>query len=442
MSFWKVCLEKLEGELSPEQFGIWISPLQAEQRADNVVLLAPNQYVSEEVRKNYLPRIEELLLQACGEHASVSLFVGQPGKEAARRGNGKAKRAAPGRSRSKSDCGLNNDNFRFCTFVEGKSNQLARAAAWQVSENPGRTYNPLFICGASGLGKTHLMHAIGHAILERQSTANVAYVPSEGFVSEMIRALQRNTIDVFKQRYRSRDVLLIDDVQFFAGKERSQEEFFHTFNILLEGQNQVVLACDRYPREVDGIEARLKSRFSWGLTVSIEPPEFETRVAIVKSKAEQAEYALPDDVAFFIAKRFRRCVRDLEGALNKVMAYSNLTGAAVDMELCKLSLRDLLQSQDRQITLGNIQKVTAEHYKIRVADLLSKRRSRSVARPRQVAMALARELTDHSLPEIGDSFGGRDHTTVLHACRKIAELRKVESRVEEDYRNLADILSV
>ena len=319
---------------------------------------------------------------------------------------------------------------------------MARAAAIQVAENPGSAYNPLFMCGGVGLGKTHLMHAIGNSILENRPGMNVAYLHSERFVADMVKALRHNTIDEFKRNYRSLDVLLIDDIQFFAGKDRSQEEFFYTFNTLLEGKNQVVLTCDRYPKEVDGIEGRLRSRFSMGLTVAIEPPEYETRVAIVKSKAENAEIELPDNVAFFIAKRFVSNVRELEGALNRVIANSRLTGEPINIEFVQHALRDLLLLQERQVTLENIQKVTAGYYKIKVADLLSKRKSRSIARPRQLAMALAKELTNHSLPEIGDAFGGRDHTTVLHAHRKVAELRQHDNRVEEDYKNLLSILTM
>jgi chromosomal replication initiator protein len=334
-----------------------------------------------------------------------------------------------------------NRDFKFDNFVEGNSNQLARAASIQTAENPGDAYNPMFIYGGVGLGKTHLMHAIGHEILKQNPGANVAYLHSERFVQDMVRALQHNAINEFKRHYRSLDALLIDAIQFFARKERSQEEFFHTFNALLEGQHQIVLTCDRYPKEVNGLEERLKSRFGWGLTVAIEPPELETRVAIINKKASLSGITLPEDVAFFVAKRFRSNVRELEGALNRVIANSNLTGSPITLSFVQEALRDLLLLQDKMVTIENIQKITAEYYKIRVADLLSKRRSRSVARPRQLAMALAKELTNHSLPEIGDAFGGRDHTTVLHACRKINELRQQEIRIEEDYKNLSNILT-
>jgi chromosomal replication initiator protein len=334
-----------------------------------------------------------------------------------------------------------NPDFTFATFVEGKSNQLARAAAIQVGENPGRAYNPLFIYGGVGLGKTHLMHAVGNQIRARNGAARVAYVHSERFVGDMVRALQHNTINEFKTAYRTLDALLIDDIQFFAGKERSQEEFFHTFNALLEGQQQVILTCDRYPKEVEGLEERLKSRFGWGLTVAIEPPELETCVAILMSKASAAGVELPEEVAFFVAKRIRSNVRELEGAMRRVIANSQFTGRPITLEFAKEALKDLLALQERLVTIENIQKTVAEYFKIRVADLLSKRRSRSITRPRQVAMALAKELTNHSLPEIGDAFGGRDHTTVLHACRVIKELRDSQTRMNEDYQNLLRTLA-
>jgi chromosomal replication initiator protein len=331
--------------------------------------------------------------------------------------------------------------FTFDSFVEGKSNQLAKAAAVQVSGNPGRSYNPLFIYGGVGLGKTHLMHAVANKIKERNADARIAYVHSERFVSDMVKALQHNTINDFKTAYRTLDALMIDDIQFFANKDRSQEEFFHTFNALLESQQQVILTCDRYPKEVDGLEERLKSRFGWGLTVAIEPPELETCVAILMSKAAIANVDLPEEVAFFVAKRIRSNVRELEGALKRMVATSHFTGRPITLEFTKEALRDLLALQEKLVTVENIQKTVAEYYKIRIADLLSKRRSRSIARPRQVAMALAKELTNYSLPEIGDAFGGRDHTTVLHACRRVKELRESERRIGEDYSNLLRTLA-
>jgi chromosomal replication initiator protein len=334
-----------------------------------------------------------------------------------------------------------NRSFSFDNFVEGKSNQLARAASMQVAENPGRAYNPLFIYGGVGLGKTHLMYAVGNAILAARPNARVIYLHSERFVADMIKALQHNSIADFKRYYRSVDALLIDDIQFFANKDRSQEEFFHTFNALLEGQQQIILSCDRYPKEVDGLEDRLKSRFGWGLTVAIEPPELETRVAILQRKAEAAGIMLPSDVAFFVAKRIRSNVRELEGALRRIIASAQFSGRAITLDFTKEALRDLLALQDKLVTLDNIQKTVAQYYKIRVADLLSSRRSRSITRPRQLAMFLSKEFTSHSLPEIGDAFGGRDHTTVLHACKKIKELRETDARMEEDYTNLVRLLT-
>ena len=332
-------------------------------------------------------------------------------------------------------------NYTFASFVEGKSNQLALAAAQQVAENPGNSYNPLFLYGGVGLGKTHLMHAVGNALLHKKADAKVVYLHSERFVADMVKALQLNAISDFKRYYRSVDALLIDDIQFFAKKDRSQEEFFHTFNALLESGQQMILTCDRYPKEIDGLEERLKSRFGWGLTVAVEPPELETRVAILMKKAEQSNIDLSSEAAFFIAKCIRSNVRELEGALKRVIANANFTGRPLDIALIKDSLKDLLALQDRSVSLDNIKRTIADYYKIKVADLMSKRRSRSIARPRQVAMALAKELTSHSLPEIGDSFGGRDHTTVLHACRKIKELREVNSDICEDHKNLLRLLT-
>ena len=333
------------------------------------------------------------------------------------------------------------DGYTFSNFVEGKSNQLAMAAAQQVAESPGDAYNPLFLYGGVGLGKTHLMHAVGNALRQRKPDAKIVYLHSERFVADMVKALQLNAINDFKRFYRSVDALLIDDIQFFANKDRSQEEFFHTFNALLEGGQQMILTCDRYPKEIDGVEERLKSRFGWGLTVAVEPPELETRVAILMKKAEQSGIEMSHEAAFFIAQRIRSNVRELEGALKRVIASANFTGRPFDIDLIKESLKDLLALQDKQVSLENIKRTVADYYKIKVADLLSKRRNRSVARPRQVAMALSKELTNHSLPEIGDAFGGRDHTTVLHACRKIAELRGTTSDIGEDYKNLLRLLT-
>jgi chromosomal replication initiator protein len=448
-SLWNRCLRVLESELPEQQFNTWLRPLQSIGRDGELCLLAPNRYVIEWVTQNSLPRIQELIRAfAEGDVPEVVLEVGSRAiapvmTDPALSTNGSVK-AAIARSPRPVAVVLGsriNAEFTFDNFVEGKSNQLAKAAALQVAGNPGKAYNPLFIYGGVGLGKTHLMHAVANRIKERNPEARLAYVHSERFVGDMVKALQHNTINDFKTAYRTQDALMIDDIQFFAGKEKTQEEFFHTFNALLESQQQVILTCDRYPKEVDGLEERLKSRFGWGLTVAIEPPELETCVAILMSKAALWKVELPEEVAFFIAKRIRSNVRELEGALRRVVATSHFTGREITLEFAKDALRDLLALQERLITIENIQKTVAEYYKIRIAELLSKRRSRSIARPRQVAMALAKELTNHSLPEIGDAFGGRDHTTVLHACRRIKELRESERRISEDYLNLLRTLA-
>ena len=443
-SLWQRCLRQLEGEVPEQQFNTWVRPLQA-VAADNVLrLYAPNRFVLDWVQQNLYARIVELASQeAPGTGPQVLIEVGSRPKhpDETPPAAGPASGAVAAQKPLPAVGGRVNPDFNFDAFVEGKSNQLARAAATQVAENPGRAYNPLFIYGGVGLGKTHLMHAVGNLVLQRNPNARVAYVHSERFVSDMVRALQHNTMAEFKRAYRSLDALLIDDIQFFAGKERSQEEFFHTFNALFEGQQQIVLTCDRYPKEVAGLEERLKSRFGWGLTVAIEPPELETCVAILMSKAQASGVTLPEEVAFFIAKRIRSNIRELEGALRRVIANSRFTGRPITLDFAKEALKDLLAMQERLVTIDNIQKTVAEYYKIRLADLLSKRRSRSIARPRQVAMALSRELTNHSLPEIGDAHGGRDHTTVLHACSRIRDLRDSDQRIAEDYLNLLRILA-
>ena len=430
-------MRDLQAELPEQQFNTWIRPLQAVEEGGVLKLLAPNRFVVDWLQQHYIDRILELV-NGAGGTSKVVVEVG-------------SRQAAPptvvnlspsvGRNSPASITTRLNPEFTFTNFVEGKSNQLARAAGSQVSENPGKSYNPLFIYGGVGLGKTHLMQAIGNAMLTRDCGCRVSYVHSERFVGDMVRGLQHNTISEFKRFYRSLDALLIDDIQFFAGKDRSQEEFFHTFNALLEGQRQIVLTCDRYPKEVHGLEERLKSRFGWGLTVAIEPPELETSVAILMSKAAAEGTELPEEVAFFIAKRIRSNVRELEGALRRVIANSRFTGRPISVDFAKEALKDLLALQDRLVSIENIQKTVADYFKLRVADLLSKRRSRSIARPRQIAMALAKELTNHSLPEIGDAFGGRDHTTVLHGCRRIKALRETEKRVTEDYLNLLRTLT-
>jgi chromosomal replication initiator protein len=439
-SLWSRCVSALESELPEQQFNTWVRPLQSVESDGAMRLLAPNRFVVDWVRNHLLARIALLLRErGLSVPAAITVEVGArpvPPAAGTAGANPRALRAAV------NSVGVPlNDNFTFDSFVEGKSNHFAKAAALQVAGNPGRAYNPLFIYGGVGLGKTHLMHAIGHLITARDSSARVAYVHSERFVSDMVRALQHNRINDFKTSYRSLHALLIDDIQFFAGKEHSQEEFFHTFNALLEGQHQVILTCDRYPREVQGLEERLKSRFGWGLTVAIEPPELETSVAILIGKAQAAGVELAEEVAFFIAKRIRSNVRELEGALRRVIANSRFTVQPITLEFTKEALKDLLSLQARLITVENIQKTVADYYKVRVADLLSKRRNRSVARPRQLAMALAKELTTHSLPEIGDAFGGRDHTTVLHACKRVRELRDLELRIQEDYSNLLRTLT-
>lgn len=447
-----------------------------------VQLLAPNRFIEDWVKSKFLARIEELFLEFGGGHCSVAVVAQaetapnfrDPQRSTVERSdrplmNNRVEPlavdatlvrprdivlpeipqilrplAAPAIITSAAEHSLKsnlNSAFTFDTFVEGKSNQLALAAAQQVAENPGGSYNPLFIYGGVGLGKTHLMHAVGNAMRERKPDAKIVYLHSERFVADMVKALQLKAIDEFKQFYRSVDALLIDDIQFFAGKDRSQEEFFHTYNALLERGQQMILTCDRYPKEIDGVEERLKSRFGWGLTVAVEPPELETRVAILINKAEQTGMDLSRDAAFFIAQRIRSNVRELEGALKRVMAHAQFSGRVIDIDLIRESLKDLLALQDKLVTIDNIQRVVADYYKLKMSDLLSKRRSRSVARPRQVAMALAKELTNYSLPEIGEAFGGRDHTTVLHACRKVKELEQSDREVERDLKNLFRTLS-
>ncbi len=488
LALWQQCLDSLQDELSSQQFNTWIRPLQAEEgEANELCLLAPNRFVRDWVSDKYAKRIGELMRDLSpAKPPKVVLAVGsrrrapppqprdlgnpvsatppakhQPGAPSVRtpkRGSSDDEREInvlreeqdgarrPSERQVQVEGGLKhhsglNPNFTFETFVEGKSNQLARAASRQVSENPGGAYNPLFLYGGVGLGKTHLMHAVGNALSTRRENAQVIYLHSERFVADMVKALQLNAINDFKRFYRSVDALLIDDIQFFAGKERSQEEFFHTFNALLEGGQQMILTSDRYPKEISGVEERLKSRFGWGLTVAIEPPELETRVAILMKKADQAKVDLPNDAAFFIAQKIRSNVRELEGALKKVIADSHFMGKPITQDFIRESLKDLLALQDKQVGVDNIQRTVAEYYKIKLADLLSKRRSRSVARPRQVAMALAKELTNHSLPEIGDAFGGRDHTTVLHACRKVKSLQEESADIREDYKNLLRLLT-
>ncbi len=434
-SIWQQCLGRLADEIAEDQFDTYIKPLQVRIDDGSVSLLAPNIYVEDEVRQTYLQRIQDLVSQVSGmdEELEIMLSVGQSLPGVPLRADGLRQTPKPTHNL--------NGEFTFDTFVEGKSNELAKAASLQVASNSGIAYNPLLLYGGVGLGKTHLMQAVGNEILKVNPDAKVVYLHSQKFVQDMVKALQQGTMQDFMQYYRSVDALLIDDIQFFAKKLRSQEEFFHVFNALLERGHQMVLTCDRYPREIDGLEERLKSRFVWGLTVEVEPPELETRVAILMKKAEAEQVHLDPAVAFFIAERIRSNVRELEGALRRVIANARFTGAHISIEQVKRALRDLFAIQDRQISIDNIQRTVADYYNIKIADLLSKRRNRTIARPRQVAMALAKELTNHSLPEIGDAFGGRDHTTVLHACRKVAELRESSMDLAEDHKNLSRQLS-
>ena len=479
---WSQCQSQLQSELPEQQYNTWIRPLKLKYfDADNerfndpsnddvIELLAPNRFVEDWVKSKFLNRIEELFHQLSGNGVVLGISASpanapqykQQSEFVSNSSNSEPSSTetpsiiqnpsdldaalveAPAIIRSAAETSLRtnlNNEFTFDSFVEGKSNQLAFAAAQQVAENPGGSYNPLFIYGGVGLGKTHLMHAVGNALRAKKPNAKIVYLHSERFVADMVKALQLKAIDEFKRFYRSVDALLIDDIQFFSGKERSQEEFFHTYNALLEGGQQMILTSDRYPKEIDGVEERLKSRFGWGLTVAVEPPELETRAAILINKAEQSGVHLSKDAAFFIAQRIRSNVRELEGALKRVMAHAKFTRRPIDNDLIRESLKDLLALQDKLITVDNIQRVVADYYQLKMSDLLSRRRSRSVARPRQVAMSIAKELTNHSLPEIGEAFGGRDHTTVLHACRKVKELEGADREVQRDLKNLYRTLS-
>lgn len=444
MDVWEQCVRQLKSELTPAEFNTWIMPLQALVDGIQLQLFAPNRFVLDWVQNHYEKRLLELCgLLSKGIVLRITFEVGgleHAADQKHERSRSVDLAANPGLAERRSNAHLNAD-FTFETFVEGKSNQLARAASMQIGQNPGTAYNPLFIYGGVGLGKTHLMHAVGNIILTSNPGARVVYLHSERFVAEMIKALQHNKIDDFKKNYRSVNALLIDDVQFFAGKERSQEEFFHTFNALFDSRQQIILTSDRFPKEVVGLEERLKSRFGWGLTVSIEPPDLETSVAILLCKATQWGVELPEDVAFFVGRRIRSNIRELEGALRRLIANAQFTGKPISLDFAKHALRDMLAAQDKQVSVENIQKTVAEYYKLRTSDMLSPKRSRSLARPRQIAMTLAKELTKHSLPEIGNAFGGRDHTTVLHATRKIKSLRESDAGLDEDYKNLLRILN-
>ncbi len=468
---WQQCIDSLRAELPSQQFNTWIRPLRAELDAGVLRVFAPNRFILDWVKAKFLDRIAELVGEGMDDPLNISLEVNPqdrplpaadapatPRNSVSSAASGKSPAPASGASmqfantsaRKNMDIiiegklrhrGALNSDSTFDNFIEGKSNQLARAAAMQVAENPGYAYNPLFIYGGVGLGKTHLMHAIGNHMVAKKPDAKVVYLHSETFVATMVTALQLNAINEFKRFYRSVDALLIDDIQFFAGKERSQEEFFHTFNALLEGGQQIILTCDRFHKEINGLEERLKSRFGWGLTVAVEPPELETRAAILINKAALCNVELPNEAALFIAQRLRSNVRELEGALKRVIAHANFKREKIDLNLIKEALRDLFALQDKLVTIDNIQRSVAEYYKIKMADMISKRRNRSVARPRQVAMSLSKELTNHSLPEIGDAFGGRDHTTVMHACKQVNKLRHTSTDIEEDYNNLLRSLS-
>ncbi len=446
MDAWPRCLERLEAELPAEDVHTWLKPLQATQRNEVTVLYAPNAFVVEHVRERYLARIRELLTYFAGS-GEVSLEIGALPRPVAAPREAADVPVVAGATRAPAASaepynGHLDSHYTFENFVEGRSNQLGRAAAWQASLKPGdRAHNPLLLYGGTGLGKTHLMFAAGNAMRAANPGMRVLYLRSEQFFSAMMKSLQDKTMDAFKRQFQQVDALLIDDIQFFAGKDRTQEEFFHTFNALFDGRQQIILTCDRYPREVEGLEPRLKSRLAWGLSVAIEPPDFETRAQIVLSKARERGAAIPEDVAFLLAKKMRSNVRDLEGALNTLSARANFTGRAITVEFAQETLRDLLRAQQQAIGIPNIQKVVADYYGLQMKDLLSKRRTRSLARPRQMAMALAKELTEHSLPEIGDAFAGRDHTTVLHACRQIRTLMETDGKLREDWDKLIRKLS-
>ena len=433
-SIWQDCLEGLERELEPGQFETYIKPLHSANKNGQHFLLAPNVYVEKKVRDAYLSQISEFF-ESRGQEINLSVGTNLSATQI------RAKQPRKTRALEEAQPSSLSRDFTFENFVEGKSNELARAAATQVADNAGRSYNPLLLYGGVGLGKTHLMHAVGNALLQKNPNANILYLHSQRFVQNMVKALQSGTMDQFMKLYRKVDALLIDDIQFFAKKMRSQEEFFHVFNGLLERNKQMVLTSDKYPREIDGLEERLQSRFVYGLTVEVEAPDLETRVAILMKKAEVEGVRLEQDVAFFISERIRSNVRELEGALRRVIANARFTGSRITVDQVKRTLRDLFAIQGRQVSIENIQKVVAEYFNIKISDLLSKRRNRSIARPRQVAMALAKELTSHSLPEVGDAFGGRDHTTVLHACRKIDSLKGSSPDVSEDYKNLTRLLT-
>lgn len=438
-NFWSACLNQFEKELPAQQFKTWIKPLKFDADQDPLRLLAPNRFVMQWVKDKFFSRIEEIAVGYFDRPVNIVLALSEndPDKSAPV----SIPSAAPVKTLSKTDTSRLNPNFTFDTFVTGKANQLARAAAMQVAENPGVAYNPLFVYGGVGLGKTHLIQAIGNHVRENNSNAKISYIHAERYVSDVVRAYQHKAFDDFKRYYHSLDLLLIDDIQFFGGKSRTQEEFFYAFNALIEAHKQVIITCDTYPKEISGMEDRLISRFGWGLTVTIEPPEPEMRVAILLKKAAMEGVDLDEHTAFFIAKQIRSNVRELEGALKRVLAFSRFTGRSISLDLAKEALKDLLAVQNRLVSIENIQKTVADYYKIKVAEMYSKKRTRTIARPRQVAMALAKELTPLSLPDIGEAFGGRDHTTVLHACKKIKELRENDGDISKDFTILLQVLN-
>ena len=436
-SFWRSCLSHFEQQLPPQQFKTWIKPLKFQAAANAVTLTAPNRFVLQWIRDRFLGEIQRLAVERLGAAVTVSLVLVEKELPAP------SKSLTPethGSKPSTRDISRLNPDFNFTTFVTGKANELARAAAIQVAERPGEAYNPLFVYGGVGLGKTHLIHAIGNLLQERNPQSRIRYIHAEQYVSDVVRAYQHKAFDDFKHYYHSLDLLLIDDIQFFGGKSRTQEEFFYAFNALIESRKQVVITCDTYPREILGMENRLISRFGWGLTVAVDPPELEMRVAILLKKAEVEKVILDEAVAFFIATHSQTNVRELEGALKRILAYSRFSGLPISVELCRDALKDLLALQSRQVSIDNIQKTVAEYYKIKVSEMYSKKRSRNIARPRQIAMALAKELTHLSLPDIGEAFGGRDHTTVLHACRKVAALKASNHEVTRDFDSLLKVL--
>ena len=437
-SFWNHCLRHFEKSLPAQQFKTWIQPLNARLDQQTVVVCAPNRFVLEWVKDKFAPEIERLSSEYLHKPTQVVLTLSENAAEETPRPAPEVEVPAP-KPKIREQSRLN-PSFNFDSFVTGKANQLARAAALQVAEHPGVAYNPLFVYGGVGLGKTHLIQAIGNMLLELNPSAKVRYIHAEQYVSDVVRAYQHKAFDGFKRYYHSLDLLLIDDIQFFSGKNRTQEEFFYAFNALIEAHKQVIITCDTYPKEIAGIEDRLISRFGWGLTVAIEPPELEMRVAILLKKAEAERISLPEDIAFFVATHIQSNVRELEGGLKRVLAYAKFANAKLSVDLAREALKDLLAVQVRQVSVENIQRIVADYYKIKVSEMYSKKRTRTVARPRQVAMALAKELTHLSLPDIGDAFGGRDHTTVLHACRKIAELRASNAEITRDFDALLQTL--